>query len=301
MTFEVPESSHAYLDEHYAITCNIVNKDSMAVKVTLDALLHPLAQGPSGGGDSDRIELDGHEQQRSSISGAVCIEKLEPGSTHAFKLYVTGRSIPAIRHLDLSIMLQPADVKIAEIAVTEVSHHVTVDITHPLFCDYRTAWQRCSALSRRLYETSKVQYELDIDQQSQAKPISCSLEVTVGALGPSDLRLRSITLETTAASANVKTLSSSIVPHDGQLQADLQPEEAFLAIFQLQLPYTFDFDEADLQSMLLVVEWERRCVCECLYWHRTHIFQLAVLPTPLTRLLQARRRPLSPSHLSAAR
>lgn len=215
--FETTADYPAYLDETFPITLNIKNEDTLSVSVYLDALLNPLLHPdiPSSDTVGDYIQLEGTTDKTSSLSNVLLIETLSPGESLAKDLYISTVLLPGERSLDMSVVVKPAPSteEGVQVAVTEVSKQLGINVVHPVFCDFQPVWYR----PKRESESPKHPSILDLNlPDTDELAHRLSLEVTLGALGPTTLIIHNISLSLSSDTGSVKLIKDSVM-EDGVL------------------------------------------------------------------------------------
>lgn len=208
-------ASHtAYLDETYSLELLVTNNDNVDMSLYLDALLHPFVHGDSFSNDTagDYIQLEGGQEKARSLSNALFMEVLAPGKSVKRTLSFSAVGMPGERTLDISIVAKPATKHEhdTQIAVTELTKQISLDVVHPFFCDFCPIWYRAnftvpskdpSILSLETPDIEDIGYRL-------------LLEVTLGSLGPEALRVRNVSLHLSESTPQIRLISNALEDSD---------------------------------------------------------------------------------------
>lgn len=217
------------------------NRDTVDIRVTLDALLQPFTALPDGSTSKDNIRIARTSEGAQSIPGHVLSERLKAGSSEKMQVYLSATEVPGLRNVDLSFTCKPlasaiegetasdTDVE-ARIATTELSKRLQIEAVHPFFCDFGAEWSRMPI-------SAQAPGLLDMEQPDPwIGSIKLLLDITTGGLGPAEVTVQKIKLNLAVSRCQVfrllrklimngalaksdgcRMLSSSIEPDDEQL------------------------------------------------------------------------------------
>lgn len=201
-TFDHRCPSVAYLNEVLPIIIEVTNHESFPITVSLDALLHPLATQTAETNDTLCLEdqpsstSDG-QRATTSTSSAELAKSLAPGQTATKKIILTSFGTPGPRHIELSAICKPAatTADIEQVATTELSKQLSVDVVHPFFCDFQPAFYQSTPSPKKTDVSFDVVSEPPELSHSWQDAKRCLLNVSLGALGPMQLELLGVKLD----------------------------------------------------------------------------------------------------------
>lgn len=204
------ETSPAYLNEAFPIQFTVANNDTVPVSLYFNGLLHPLVHPdvPSSDALGDYIQTEGAEDKSSSISNMLITDNLPAGQSTTKTFYLNAFLFPGARDMDISVTAKPAIAAGAEaqVAVTELTKHLSLDVVHPFFCDIHPVWYR----PERMAKDGTTQYSTLVTPYLEPLAYRLSLEANLGALGPTSLLVQSIKLILPSEANGVRLVSDSV-------------------------------------------------------------------------------------------